>query len=65
MNLFFFLKAIGSDRKMPRTKVVRKNANRRRSETKGKERGQDSAGSSKRGFFRPFLIVFHFVMQKD
>ena len=31
----FFLKATGSDRKMAKTKVVQKNANNRRSETKG------------------------------
>ena len=31
----FFLKATGRSRKMAKTKVVQKNANRRRSETKG------------------------------
>ena len=31
----FFLKATGSGQKMSKTKVVRKNANRRRSEAKG------------------------------
>ena len=31
----FFLKPTGSGRKMAKTKVVQKNANRRRSETKG------------------------------
>ena len=31
----FFLKVIGKGRKMAKSKVVQKNANRRRSETKG------------------------------
>ena len=33
--ILFFLKATGSGRKVTKTKVVQKNANRRRSETKG------------------------------
>ena len=36
---------------MAKTKRVRKNANRRRSEVKGQETDQDSTGSPKRGFF--------------
>ena len=35
MKLVFFLKAIAKGRKMTKTKVVQKNANRRHSETKG------------------------------
>ena len=35
INLVFFLKATGSGQKVAKTKVVRKNANWRRSEAKG------------------------------
>ena len=43
---------------MAKTKVVQKNANRRRSKAKGQETDQDSAGSDKRGFFCHFFDSF-------
>ena len=55
--VFFFLKSTGRDRNMTKTKVVQKNANRRRSETAGEETGQDSEGSNKRGFFCLFFSL--------
>ena len=50
---------------MAKTKVVQKNANTHCSETKSQETGQESVGSPKREFIRPFLIIFHFEMQKN
>ena len=50
---------------MAKTKVVRENANWRRSEAKGQETGQESARSPKRRFFDRILITFHFLMRKN
>ena len=50
-ELSLFFKATGKGKKMAKTKRVRKNVNRRRSEVKGQETDQDSTGSPKRGFF--------------
>ena len=58
MQLVFFLKATRMGPKMAETKVVQKNANSCRSETKCLETGQDSMGSPKRGFFHLFLFFF-------
>ena len=57
ISLFFLLKSTGRDRNMTKTKIVQKNANRRRSETAGEETGQDSEGSNKRGFFCLFFSL--------
>ena len=54
MNLVFFSKGTESVQKTAKTKVVRKNANWRSSEAKGKETGRESARSPKDGF----LIIF-------
>ena len=54
MNLVFFTKGTESVQKTAKTKVVRKNANWRSSEAKGKETGRESARSPKDGF----LIIF-------
>ena len=50
MNLVFFSKGTESVQKTAKTKVVRKNANWRSSEAKGKETGRESARSPKDGF---------------
>ena len=50
---------------MAKTKVVRENANWRRSEAKGQETGQESAMSPKRRFFDHILTTFHFLMLKN
>ena len=65
MNLVFFvLKATGSGQKMAKTKVVRKKANWRRSESKGQQTGQQFKRSPRRRFFVNILICVHFLMQK-
>ena len=50
---------------MTKTKAVQKDPNKRRLETKGYKTGQDSEGSPKRRFSRPFLILFNFLTLKD
>ena len=50
--MFFFLKATESGQNKSKNKVVRKNVNKHCSEATGQEKGQDSAGSSKKTFFQ-------------
>ena len=50
-------------KKMPKTKIVRKNAYMRLSEDKGEQAGQVSAGNPKKGSFRQIVFPFHLLMQ--
>ena len=51
--------------KIVATKVLRKNIKWRHSVSKDQQMDEDLLRSSKRGFFRHFLVIYHFNVQKD